>query len=304
MYDHFPLPLPRGHRYPRNRFRIVRETLLTSGVLTGARLHPARPENWETLALVHDAEYLAAVREGRLSPRAVREIGIAFSPQLVERARAAVFATRQAAHRALNDGIACVIGGGTHHAFAGRGAGYCLFNDIAVAIRDLEGRHPQSQHRIHRAAIVDLDVHQGNGSANLFRGDPGVFTFSVHGEKNWPYRKEEGDFDLGLPDGTGDDAYLDALEPPLVEMLERFRPELVFYLAGADPLHSDRLGRLALTHEGLRLRDALVLGLCNERMIPVAVTMGGGYGQPIDDTIAVHVNTVREVERLWGNALP
>ncbi|MEE8433863.1 MAG: histone deacetylase [bacterium] len=304
VYDHFPLPLPNRHRYPRNRFQIVRETLLAEGVLSGARLHPARPEDWDVLALVHDADYLANLREGRLSARAVREIGIPFSPQLVERARAAVFATRQAAHGALDHGIACVIGGGTHHAFAGRGAGYCLFNDIAVAIRDLQSRNLQSRHRIHRAAIVDLDVHQGNGSAALFRHDPGVFTFSLHGEKNWPHRKEAGDFDLGLPDGTGDDEYLAALEPPLVEMLERFRPELVFYLAGADPLDKDRLGRLALTHEGLRLRDALVLGLCHEGMIPVVVTLGGGYGQPMVDTIKVHVNTVREVERLWGNALP
>ena len=319
VYDHFPLTLPNGHRYPRNRFRMVRETLLAEGVLSAARLHPARPEDWDMLALVHDADYLGAVREGRLSPRAVREIGLPFSPQLVARARAAVFATRQAAHGALEHGIACVIGGGTHHAFAGRGAGYCLFNDIAVAIRDLQrrnwkGRNQQSRdlqnpdlqnrHRIHRAAIVDLDVHQGNGSANLFRHDPDVFTFSVHGEKNWPHRKETGDFDLGLPDGTGDDEYLAALEPPLVEMLERFRPELIFYLAGADPLHTDRLGRLALTHEGLRRRDALVLGLCHERMIPVAVTLGGGYGQPLEGTIEVHVNTLREVERLWGNVAP
>ena len=329
VYDHFPLPLPNRHRYPRNRFRIVRETLLAEGVLSAARLHRARPEDWDTLALAHDADYLAQVREGRLSARAVREIGLPFSPQLVERARAAVFATRQAVFRALDDGVACVIGGGTHHAFAGRGAGYCLFNDIAVAIRGLQSRNQQSRnqqsrnrqshnqqipnqrsrdlqnrHRIHRAAIVDLDVHQGNGSAELFGNDPGVFTFSLHGEKNWPHRKAAGDFDLGLPDGTGDAEYLAALEPPLVEMLERFRPELVCYLAGADPLHSDRLGRLALTHEGLRRRDALVLGLCHDRMIPVAVTLGGGYGQPMEDTIAAHVNTVREVERLWGGALP
>ena len=300
VYDHFPLPLPNRHRYPRNRFRIVRETLLAEGVLSAARLHRARPEDWDTLALAHDADCLAQVREGRLSARAVREIGLPFSLQLVERARAAVFATRQAVFRALDDGVACVIGGGTHHAFAGRGAGYCLFNDIAVAIRGLQSRNQQSRHRIHRAAIVDLDVHQGNGSANLFRHDPDVFTFSVHGEKNWPHRKETGDFDLGLPDGTGDDEYLAALEPPLVEMLERFRPELIFYLAGADPLHTDRLGRLALTHEGLRRRDALVLGLCHERMIPVAVTLGGGYGQPLEGTIEVHVNTLREVESLWG----
>ena len=312
-YDHFALPLPPRHRYPRNRFARVRQALLAGGAVNEARILPARAEDWELLELVHEADYLQAVRTGALSAAAIREIGIPFSTALVERARAAVFATRSAAHRAMTDGAGAVIGGGTHHAFAGRGAGYCLFNDVAVAIRDLQRLQPQrpqpqrpqlhSRHRIQRAAIVDLDVHQGNGSADIFAADPGVFTFSIHGEKNWPYRKARGDFDLGLPDGTGDAEYLAALEPPLRDMLDTFRPELVFYLAGADPLHSDRLGRLAMTLEGLRQRDRLVLNLCAERAIPVTITMGGGYGMPIEDTIAVHLNTVREIERVWGKGI-
>lgn len=298
-YDHFAMALPPRHRYPRNRFQRVRQRLLDEGTLNAHRLSPAEAEDWATLSLVHDPDYLEAVREGRLSPQAIREIGLPFSAALVERARAAVFATRQAARAALDTGAAGVIGGGTHHAFAGRGAGYCVFNDVAVAIRDLQRRH-----QVHRVAIVDLDVHQGNGSAEIFARDPGVFTFSVHGEKNWPLRKETGDFDLGLPDGTDDAAYLAALEPPLTGMLERFRPDLVFYLAGADPLVSDRLGRLNLTLAGLRARDRLVLEHCAERFIPVALTLGGGYATPIEDTIAAHLNTVAEMEAVFGNAKP
>ena len=295
-YDHFPLPLPARHRYPRGRFRVVRETLEARGVLTPNRLRAAALEPWEGLALVHTEDYLRQVREGTLSPPAVREIGLPWSESLVERARGAVFATRHAAQQALEDGAAAVIGGGTHHAFADRGAGYCLFNDIAVAVRAL-----QNAHRVHRALIVDLDVHQGNGSAAIFARDRDVFTFSVHGEKNWPHRKTPGDLDLPLPDGTGDEDYLAAVEGPLREVLDRFRPDLVCYQAGADPLHSDRLGRLALTHDGLRARDRMVLEACAERMIPLVLTLGGGYGVPMEDTIQAHLGTLEEFERVFGD---
>jgi acetoin utilization deacetylase AcuC-like enzyme len=297
-YDHFALPLPARHRYPRARFQVVRERLLAEGTLLPGHVRPAAPVPWALLERVHDADYLRAVRDGTLSPRAVREIGLPFSPALVERARAAVGATCAAAWHALEAGAGCVIGGGTHHAFVERGAGYCLFSDIAVAIRDLQGRHA-----VHRVAIVDLDVHQGNGNAEIFQHDRDVFTFSVHGAHNWPHRKSVGDFDLGLPDGTGDAAYLAALEPPLRELLERFRPDAVFYLAGADPLHSDRLGRLALTHAGLRARDRLVLGLCAEQGLPVVVTMGGGYAVPPEDTILAHLHTVHALQAIYGGGL-
>jgi len=294
-YDRFALPLPARHRYPRSRFQVLRERLLAAGLLHPAQVHAAEPAPWPQLGRVHAPAFLQAVREGTLSRQAVRELGLPFSPALVERARAAVGATCAAAWHALEAGAAGVLGGGTHHAFADRGAGYCLFNDVAVAIREL-----QSRHAVHRVAIVDLDVHQGNGSAEIFRHDPGVFTFSLHGERNWPYRKSTSDFDLPLPDGTGDAAYLAALEPPLRRLLESFRPDLVFYLAGADPLHNDRLGRLALTHDGLLARDRLVLGLCADHYLPVVVTLGGGYAVPLEDTIAVHINTVRALQSIYG----
>jgi acetoin utilization deacetylase AcuC-like enzyme len=294
-YDGFALPLPARHRYPRTRFRAVREALLAEGTLTPGQLRPAQPEDWAVLELVHTPAYLRDLREGTLAPAAVREIGLPFSPELVTRARAAVHATRQAAQDALERGAAAVIGGGTHHAGPARGAGYCLLNDVAVAVRDLLRRQ-----RVERVAIVDLDVHQGNGTAEIFRHDRRVFTLSLHGEKNWPYRKATSDLDLPLPDGTGDAAYLAALEPALARLLESFRPDLVCYLAGADPLASDRLGRLALTVGGLLARDRLVLGLCQDHFVPVAVTLGGGYGVPLEDTIAAHLNTLCEVNARWG----
>jgi acetoin utilization deacetylase AcuC-like enzyme len=294
-YDRFALPLPAQHRYPRGRFQAVREALLAAGTLLEGQVQAAQPVDWALLELVHTPDYLRDVRDGTLSPKAVREIGLPFSEALVERARAAVFATCAASRRALEARAACVLGGGTHHAFMDHGAGYCLFSDIAVAIRDLQRRHA-----VHRVAIVDLDVHQGDGNAQIFAHDRNVFTFSVHGAHNWPYRKAVGDLDLALPDGTGDAAYLAALEPPLRQLFERFRPDLVFYLAGADPLHSDRLGRLALTHAGLEARDRLVIGLCADHLVPVVVTMGGGYAVPLEDTVAVHVNTVRALQGLFG----
>jgi acetoin utilization deacetylase AcuC-like enzyme len=296
-YDHFALPLPPRHRYPRGRFQIVRERLLAAGTLGSAQLHRAEPAQWALLERVHAPDYLRAVREGSLSAQAVRELGLPFSPELVERARAAVGATCAAARHALAHGAACVIGGGTHHAFPDRAAGYCLFSDIAVAIRTLQGAHA-----VQRVAIVDLDVHQGNGNAEIFQRDANVFTFSMHGERNWPYRKSVGDLDVALPDGTGDAAYLAALEPRLRELLDGFRPDLVCYLAGADPLHSDRLGRLALSHAGLLARDRRVLELCAERCLPVVVTLGGGYAVPPEDTIAVHLNTVRALLEHCGAA--
>ena len=296
-YDRFALPLPTQHRYPRGRFLAVRERALAGGLLRRAQIRLAEPAPWPLLERVHAPEYLRAVREGTLSAQAVRELGLPFSPELVLRARAAVGAACAAAEHALAAGVACVIGGGTHHAFADRAAGYCLFNDLAVAIRVLQQRHA-----VHRVAIVDLDVHQGNGSAEIFQHDAGVFTFSVHGERNWPYRKSTGDLDLGLPDGTEDAAYLAALEPRLREVLDGFRPDLVCYLAGADPLHNDRLGRLRLTHDGLRTRDRRVLEACRERGIPVVVTLGGGYAVPLDDTVTVHLNTLRELQALFGSA--
>jgi acetoin utilization deacetylase AcuC-like enzyme len=293
-YDHLPLPVPPGHRYPRARLTQVRERLLAEGTLSASELTPGEAAGWDTLALVHTEEYLRQLQDGTLPPAARREIGLPFSPELVARARGAVGATLAATAHALSGGAAAVIGGGTHHAYPGRGAGYCVLNDIAVAIR-----RGQRDGWLERAAIVDLDVHQGNGNAAIFARDRSVFTFSVHGAANWPYRKEQSDLDVALPDGTGDDEYLAAVKPALASLLERFRPDAVFYQAGVDPLASDRLGRLALTHEGLRQRDEWVLSRCAEAGCPVVVTLGGGYAQPIEDSVEAHANTLRALARLW-----
>ena len=293
-YDHLALPLPERHRYPRQKYRMVRERLLAEGTLAPGQLSQAEPEDWPVLALLHEPAYLAHLREGTLPPAAQREIGLPFTPELVTRSRAAVHGTLQAALAALRHGAAGNLGGGNHHAFADRGAGYCVLNDMAVAIR-----YAQHHRLAERIAIVDLDVHQGDGNAAIFRGDANVFTLSLHAARNWPYRKEPGDLDVELPDGTDDAAYLEALAPALDAVFDRFRPELVFFQAGADPLAADRLGRLALTLEGLRRRDAEVFARCRAARAAVVVTLGGGYGVPIELTVEAHANTFRELARAW-----
>lgn len=292
-YDHFPMALPVRHRYPRNRFTLLRGHLSADD--KPVPVMPAEPAPWPCLDLVHTPDYLRAVRHGRLTDRAMREIGLPWSPELVQRARAAVGGTLQAARDALRVGIGVVLGGGTHHAFADHGAGYCLFNDIAVAIRWL-----QAAGQIERAAILDLDVHQGNGTAEIFADDATVFTFSVHGAGNWPYRKSQSDWDIALPDGTGDAEYLSSIKPALEQIFEQSHPQLVFYQAGVDPLENDRLGRLAMSHEGLRRRDRLVVEFCAAAGCPLVVTMGGGYAVPIEDSVQAHAFTVQEVLRVWS----
>jgi acetoin utilization deacetylase AcuC-like enzyme len=293
-YDHFALPLPERHRYPRGRLRLTRERVIADGLATGTSITFAQPLDWEELERIHTAEYLGRLRTGRLPREQVLELGLPFSIDLVTRARAACFGTLHAARAALQTGAAAIIGGGHHHGFADRPAGYCLFNDLAVAIASV-----RADRLAHRVAIIDLDVHQGNGSAAIFARDPDVFTFSVHAASNWPPSKAQSDLDIALPDETGDAEYLAVLDRPLAAILEQFRPDLVLYQAGVDPLHSDRLGRLALTHAGLKSRDARVLGACHRLGIPVVVTLGGGYAQPIADSVEAHVNTVRVMTELW-----
>ncbi len=290
-YDHLPFPLPERHRYPRAKYRLVREKLLAEGTLAPEALLPGHPVEWELLQLLHTPAYLEAVRNCAITPQAERELGLPLSPQLVDRARAAVHGTVQAALLALREGWGANLGGGNHHAFPDRGTGYCVFNDIAVSIR-----HLQRERRAERFAIVDLDVHQGNANAEIFRHDADVYTFSMHGQGNWPYLKAESDRDLALPDGTGDEAYLAALQPALAYLFEFFRPDIVFYQAGVDPLHCDRLGKLGLSLDGLRARDRMVLEMCRDFHCPTAVTMGGGYGHPIEESVEAHANTFRELE--------
>jgi acetoin utilization deacetylase AcuC-like enzyme len=237
---------------------------------------------------VHDPAYLEAVRSGTVAKEIQRRIGFPWSPEMVARSRRSVGATIAAANVALEDGVAANLAGGTHHSFADRGEGFCVFNDVAVATRVL-----QRDSHARRIAIVDLDVHQGNGTASIFAGDDSVFTFSMHGEKNFPFKKEISDLDVALADGTGDDEYLSLLRGHLDAVLNRHQPDFVFYLAGADPYEGDRLGRLKMTIDGLRERDEIVLGACGKAGLPVAVTMSGGYANDVDAIVTIHANTIR-----------
>ncbi|MGE0448285.1 MAG: histone deacetylase [Vicinamibacterales bacterium] len=291
--DTFVLPLPEGHRFPMAKYSRLRERLVAERILAPPDLLVPPAASWDELALAHDASYLDAVASGALPADAQRRIGFPWSPEMVERSRRSVGATIAAARAALADrAVAVNLAGGTHHAFRDRGEGYCVFNDVAVAARVLmRERHAAS------AAVIDCDVHQGNGTASIFRDDPSVFTMSLHGANNFPFRKEIGDLDITFPDGTGDEAYLTALEAHLPSVLDRTRPDIAFYLAGADPYEGDRLGKLALTVEGLRERDRYVFDQCRRRHIPVAVAMSGGYAPDIDAIVTIHVNTIKEALR-------
>ena len=300
--DHFVLPLPDGHRFPMAKYAMLREEL--QRYLPDVSLHEALPASDGELALVHTPHYIAAVSNGTLSPAEQREIGFPWSPAMAERARRSVGATLQACRAALSGGgVAANLAGGTHHAYAHKGGGFCVFNDAAVAARLMQAewaRQGASQRRKPmQVAIVDLDVHQGNGTAAIFAGDPTVFTLSMHGAKNFPFRKEPSDFDVDLPDGCGDVQYLELLEQALGELENRFDPDLVIYLAGADPHEGDRLGRLKLTDDGMEARDRRVFDWAWQRRIPLAITMAGGYGRDLETTVRVQVNTYRVALAHW-----
>jgi len=288
--DRFVLPLPPEHSFPMAKYRLLRERLEAEGILSRADLVEAPAADWDTLGLVHAPQYLHAVRTGTLPREAQRRIGFPWSREMVERSRRSVGATIGAARHALADpsATAANLAGGTHHAFADHGEGFCVFNDVAIAIRLLT-----AERLVRRAAVIDCDVHQGNGTAAIFRDDPAVFTFSTHGRNNYPFRKETSDLDVEWPDGTADDEYLDALEDDVTRVLDRHRPDLVFYLAGADPYEGDRWGRLKLTIDGLRQRDAIVFDACHARGLPVVVTMAGGYARDVDAIVTIHASTIR-----------
>lgn len=284
----YAIPLPPGHRFPIEKYAMLRDRVLDEGIVSRDRMHePARVPAADLL-LVHTADYVERLTSGRLTPAEQRRIGLPWSEHLVERSYRAVGGTCEAAAAALEHGVAMNLAGGTHHAFPGYGEGFCVFNDVAVAIRSL-----QRDGRIVRAAVIDLDVHQGNGTHAIFAGDASVFTFSMHGGKNFPFHKQAGSLDIELADGTDDAGYLGALGSALPRVLAAGRPDLVFYLAGADPHEGDRLGRLGMTFDGLARRDAMVLEACRDVGIPVAITIAGGYGRDIADTVAVHLQTVR-----------
>lgn len=281
--DHFVLPLPEGHRFPMEKYALLRERVAGNPTLT---LSVPNAATEESLLRVHDAAYLGRVEQGLLSRDEVRRIGFPWSEQLVERSKRSVGGTVAAAHAALEDGISSNLAGGTHHAFSDRGEGFCVFNDVAVAARDV-----QAAGQAHRCAVIDLDVHQGNGTAAIFAGDDSVFTVSVHGEANYPFRKEESDLDLPLPDGADDDPFLDAVRTGVRGAISS-HPELVFYVAGADAYAGDKLGRLAVSKQGMRERDSLVFDACEAAGVPLAIVMSGGYAELVSDIVDIHASTI------------
>lgn len=278
-----------------SKYQLLREGVLSEGLVPPERVHDPQRVSREDLLLVHTPAYVDHITNGTLPAAEQRRIGLPWSESFVERAYRVVQGTCEAAEAALTHGVAMNLAGGTHHAFPDRGEGFCTFNDVAVAIRRL-----QRDGRVRRVAIIDLDVHQGNGTHGCFAGDPQVYTFSMHGAKNFPFHKVPGTLDVELDDGTDDAAYLARLEAHLPTVLRDARPDLVVYLAGADPHEGDRLGRLRLTFEGLHRRDAVVLQLCREIGVPVCATMSGGYGRDVRDTVQVHLNTVRVLRSFAG----
>lgn len=296
--DAHSLALPPGHRFPQSKYRLLREHFEREpGRL---RMQPAPAATEGELALVHTPDHVDAVLLGRLSAAQQREIGFPWSPSMAERSRRSVGATIAAARAALAEGVAANMAGGTHHAYADKGSGYCVFNDVAVAARLMQAEWAASRRSLLRVLVIDLDVHQGNGTAAIFRDDDTVFTFSMHGARNFPFRKEPSDLDVDLPDGCGDADYLAALDAALAAVWRRCEPQLAFYLAGADPHEGDRLGRLKLTHAGLAERDRRVLAALSARRIPVALSMAGGYGHDLATTVAVQVNTLNLAAEAWA----
>jgi len=307
--DRFVLPLPAGHPFPMSKYRLLREAV--AATLPEIAVEPAPAASDGELALAHEPAWIDAVSHGTTSAAQQREIGFPWSEAMAERARRSVGATIAAARAALfdGDGVAANLAGGTHHAYAHKGSGYCVFNDVAVAARLMQAEW----HRVHRAGlqvlVVDLDVHQGNGTASIFRDDASVFTLSLHGAKNFPFRKEASDLDVELPDGCADAQYLAALDAALSEAWRRLGtpPGLAFYLAGADPHEGDRLGRLKLSAEGLAERDRRVFAALAERRVPVAVTMAGGYGRDIAVTVEIQRRTLENAlaaQRAWAGESP
>ena len=296
--DAHSLMLPPGHPFPQSKYRLLREHFEAApGRL---RMQAAQPASEGELALAHTPDYVDAVLGGALSAGAQREIGFPWSPAMAARSVHSVGASIEAARAALLEGVAANMAGGTHHAYADKGSGYCVFNDVAVAARLMQAERHRTHRQLLRVLVIDLDVHQGNGTAAIFKDDDSVFTFSMHAAKNFPFRKEPSDLDVELPDGCGDDQYLAALDTALARVWEATRPGLVFYLAGADPHEGDRLGRLKLTTSGLLARDRRVLDDLRARRIPVALSMAGGYGRDLATTVAVQVNTLTEAARSWA----
>jgi len=284
--DHFVLPLPSGHRFPMEKYSRLRELV---GTLPHLELLEAPPASDTQILYAHDPHYLLKVIKGNLSADEQKEIGFPWSEKMVERSRRSAGATIAAAKTATREGISGNLAGGTHHAYRNLGSGFCVFNDSAITARVLQKEiNPKL-----KVAIIDLDVHQGNGTASILQHDASIFTLSIHGENNFPFKKESSDLDIGLLDGCDDQTYLQSLSQSLDQLDDRFHPDFVIYLAGADPHEGDRLGRLKLSNDGMRLRDAAVFEYALDRQIPVAFSMAGGYGKEIESTIAIHFQTIQ-----------
>jgi acetoin utilization deacetylase AcuC-like enzyme len=293
--DRYVIPLPPNHRFPISKYAAIRQQLDSEGTVRRGHVFPPGLIDRDEALSVHTGDYYDRLASGSLSAAEIRRLGLPWSELLVQRSRASVAGTLAAARAALEDGIGVNLGGGTHHAFSDHGEGFCVFNDIAVAISVL-----RNEGLIDRALVIDLDVHQGNGTAAIFSDEPNVFTLSLHGEKNYPLIKQQSSLDVGLADETDDDSYLEVLALHLPAIFDRFRPDIVFYQAGVDPFFDDKLGRLALTLEGLRRRDEFVLKSCRVRFVSCVITLGGGYARRLEDTVEAHCNTVRAADAIFG----
>lgn len=293
--DRYVIELPPGHTFPIIKYSMVRNRLQSEGTLKPEMVSEPQPAARDEILLAHTADYYDRVVDGQLSAREIRRLGLPWSEALVGRSRLSVAGTMAATRAAIADGVSANLGGGTHHAFPDHGEGFCVLNDIAIAIKTL-----RESGVIHRAAVIDCDVHQGNGTAAIFSDDPETFTLSLHGAKNYPLVKQPSTIDVALADGADDEEYMAALAANLFAALDVFRPDVVFYQAGVDPYKDDRLGRLALTLEGLRERDHFVFEACRERSLPCVITLGGGYARDVSDTVEAHCNTLREARAVFN----
>jgi acetoin utilization deacetylase AcuC-like enzyme len=288
LSDHVSLPLPVGHRFPAEKYTRLRKRVASACLLPVQNLVVCQPATVDQLLRVHTSDYVQRVLQGLLTEKELRRLGFPWSPELVERSLCSVGGTIAACRAALQEGLAVNLAGGTHHAYPDHGEGFCVFNDVAVAARAM-----QAEDRARKIVLIDLDVHQGNGSAAIFARDESVFTFSIHGAKNFPFHKETGSLDIALPDKTEDGPYLAAVREGTQTAVLRAQADLAIYLAGADPFIADTLGRMAVSKEGLALRDQIVFDLCMSNHLPVAVVMAGGYARNIEDTVDIQFNTVK-----------
>jgi acetoin utilization deacetylase AcuC-like enzyme len=295
--DHFVLPLPDGHRFPMNKYSRLRQRINDTNLLSSDCLRVPDGATDEDILRAHTEDYLNKIKQGTLTSKEIRRIGFPWSPQLVERSRRSSGGTISACRTALADGVSANLAGGTHHACPDHGEGYCVFNDSAIGARAV-----QAKGLAQKIVVIDCDVHQGNGTASVTHGDKSIYTLSIHGEKNFPFRKIASDLDIGLPNETADEDYLDTLQIAVERILYLQQPDLVIYQSGADPYIDDKLGKLSLTKKGLAQRDRLVFEMCNAEHIPIAVTMGGGYAEEVDDIVDIHLQTIQiaiEFQASW-----